>query len=163
MAKRKATAATIGFKDKYEEMASLEKNGLLKPEAVVRFAADPETHLHKHFTWDDTKAANQYRLDQARAQIRMYVMVVEGPKGPVQIRAYHSLPSDRMAGGGYRPTRSILEDKELVAELVASAIKELALVREKYEAVSALAPVWAAAEAVAAAHPVPAKAARAAA
>lgn len=79
----------------------------------------------------------------------MYVMVVQSPKGPVKIRAFQSLPSDRMAGGGYRKTTDILQDDALVAELVNSAMKDLATVRQRYEAVSALSPVWEAADEVA--------------
>lgn len=137
------------FKTKWEELTHLADQGLLKPEAVVQFAQNENTHLHKCFEWNDSKAANRYRLNQARQQISMYVMVVQSPKGPVKIRAFQSLPSDRMAGGGYRKTTDILQDDALVAELVGSAMKDLATVRQRYEAVSALQPVWDAAERVA--------------
>lgn len=138
------------FKTKWEELSHLAERGLLKPEAVVEFAQNENTHLHKCFEWNDSKAANRYRLNQARQQISMYVMVVESPKGPVKIRAFQSLPSDRQTGGGYRKTTDILQDDALVAELVGSAMKDLATVRQRYEAVQALQPVWDAAERVAA-------------
>lgn len=137
------------FKTKWEELSHLAERGLLKPEKVVEFAEDDETHLHKCFEWDNSKAAERYRLNQARQQISMYVMVVQSPKGPVKIRAFQSLPSDRISGGGYRKTTDILQDDALVAELVNSAMKDLATVRQRYEAVSALSPVWEAAEEVA--------------
>lgn len=136
------------FKTKWEELTHLADRGLLKPEAVVDFAQDENTHLHKCFEWNDSKAANRYRLNQARQQISMYVMVVESPKGPVKIRAFQSLPSDRQSGGGYRKTTDILQDDALVAELVNSAMKDLATVRSRYEAVQALSPVWEAADRV---------------
>ncbi len=146
--KRKAKAVTGAFKSKWEELAHLSESGMLKPEKVVEYASGEDTHLHRCFEWNDGKAAKQYRLDQARKQISMYVMVVQGPKGPVQIRAFQSLPSDRREGLGYRRTTDILQDQELVAELVGSAMKDLAVVKARYEAVAALAPVWAAAEEV---------------
>lgn len=137
------------FKTKWEELTHLAEQGLLKPEAVVDFAQSENTHLHKCFEWNDGRAANRYRLSQARQQISMYVMVVQSPKGPVKIRAFQSLPSDRLTGGGYRKTTDILQDDALVAELVGSAMRDLATVRERYEAVTALQPVWDAAEQVA--------------
>ena len=145
MAKKQVTH----LKDRWEELAYISNGDLLRAKDVVKFARNPETHLHKCFEWDDGKAAEEYRIDQARRQIRMYVMIVESPKGPIQLRAFHSLPSDRIAGGGYRPIGKIMQDKELVAELVASAMKELAVVRERYEAVEALSPLWATADAIA--------------
>lgn len=137
------------FKTKWEELSHLAQQGMLKPEKVVEYAQSENTHLHKCFEWNDSKAANRYRLNQARQQISMYIMVVESPKGPVKIRAFQSLPSDRLAGGGYRKTTDILKDDALVAELVGSAMKDLATVRQRYEAVQALKPVWDAADEVA--------------
>lgn len=145
--KRKPKIVAV-FKNKWEELAHLAESGMLKPEKVVEYASAEDTHLHRCFEWNDGKAAKQYRLDQARKQISAYVMVVQGPKGPVQIRAFQSLPSDRREGLGYRKTTDILQDQELVAELVGSAMKDLAIVKARYEAVAALAPVWAAAEEV---------------
>jgi hypothetical protein len=137
------------FKTKWEELSHLAEQGMLKPENVVKFAENEATHLHKCFEWNDSKAANRYRLNQARQQISMYVTVVESPKGPVKIRAFQSLPSDRQSGGGYRKTTDIMQDDALVAELVGSAMKDLATVRQRYEAVQALSPVWEAADQVA--------------
>ena len=145
------------FKDRYEELAYISGGDMLKAKAVVEYAKNPNTHLHHCFEWHDSKAAEKYRLDQARLQIRMYVMVVESPKGPIQMRAFHSLPSDRIAGGGYRPIGRIMADKDLLAEMVTSAMKDLAVVKEKYEALEVLSPVWAAAEAIAARYPTPRK------
>jgi hypothetical protein len=40
--------------------------GSLKPENIVQYAATNESVLSKLFEWDDTKAAYNYRLQQAR-------------------------------------------------------------------------------------------------
>lgn len=140
------------FANKWDELGHLADRGLLKAEEVVAFAKNKRTHLHGCFEWHDGRAAQKYRVQQARAQISMYVMVVESPKGPVKVRALHSLPNDRRNGGGYRRTTEILKDDALVAELVASAMKDLAEVRARYEVVHALAPVWDAADRVARIH-----------
>lgn len=40
--------------------------GVLKAQIVVDHARDPSNPIHKCFKWDDTEAANSYRLYQAR-------------------------------------------------------------------------------------------------
>lgn len=144
--------ARPSFANKWDELAHLADRGLLKAEEVVAFAKNKRTHLHGCFEWNDTSAAQKYRVQQARQQISMYVMVVQSPQGPVKVRALHSLPNDRRAGGGYRRTTDILKDDALVQELVASALKEFAEVRARYEVVQALSPVWDAVDRVARVH-----------
>lgn len=48
----------------------------VKPEEIVDKARDESTELHKCFEWDDTKAAERYRLHQAR-QIVCHLVVWE--------------------------------------------------------------------------------------
>ena len=45
-------------------------DGLLKPEDVVEAARPANSPLHTRFTWDDSAAAHQFRLEQARTLIR---------------------------------------------------------------------------------------------
>ena len=62
-----------------EERAAIDtltRQGRVKPAALVRAAAS-ETHpLHHRFTWDDTEAAHQHRLQEARSVLRLYVHIV---------------------------------------------------------------------------------------
>lgn len=159
MSKKKSGKVLRLAKTRMDELASLERRGRLQPQAVVDFAENPRALLHKSFTWDDTKAARLYRLEQARDIIQAYVVTIEGPRGPLNIRAFHSLPSDRQHGGGYRRIDDILKDKALLHELIASAMADLARVRERYEMLAALSPVWRAMHGVAKRHKVARKAA----
>lgn len=94
-----------------------QNGGVLKVEDVLEKAKDPESILHKHFEWDDTEAAAQFRKQQARSLIaRCKITLVETQ--PVQIRAFVSLPTDREAGGGYRLTSEVVSDERLKAELL---------------------------------------------
>ena len=45
----------------YEEMGDSD----ISPEEVLEKAKDKNSELHKCFEWDDTVAANKYRLQQA--------------------------------------------------------------------------------------------------
>lgn len=49
--------------------------GRLTPEQVVEDARAEDSPLHSHFTWDDAEAAQKYRLNEARALIRIRVEV----------------------------------------------------------------------------------------
>lgn len=51
----------------------------LTPQLVVNSAADPASPLHDYFQWSDAKAADQYRLWQARQLIKS--IKIERPDG----------------------------------------------------------------------------------
>jgi hypothetical protein len=53
------------------------RTGKLSPIAVIEAAREPDSPLHGYFEWDDSKAAEQYRLDQARCLIRSVQFEVE--------------------------------------------------------------------------------------
>ena len=62
--------------------------GILLVEDVVEFAKDDQSALHAKFNWDDTHAAHQFRLSQARKIIRVHVVVLSPSQSSV--RAYVS-------------------------------------------------------------------------
>jgi hypothetical protein len=62
------------------EQIRLQNAGKLRPQDVLENAADPESPIHGVFTWDDSKAAHEYRLSEARDFIKL-VVVVDGQKG----------------------------------------------------------------------------------
>lgn len=130
---------------KKELDAIREQNGGLTPPAkVVEFARDPNTALHSRFTWDDTEAAEQYRLWEARQVVSVYVYTPEGSKEP--IRAYVSFPEDRHADGGYRYVPDVLKDPGLRSKMIAQALSELAVFQRKYRQLSELDSVFSEAE-----------------
>jgi hypothetical protein len=147
-------------KDAQEELGQLQREhgGLLRAQDVVSFAKNPATALHGYFTWDDSEAAELYRLSQARAVIRLSVTVISEEAAPV--RAFVSLPSDRMSGGGYRSLTDVVNDEVRRGEMLADALARLGALRRKYAALQALLPVWEAVDkANDAAHPEPTRAA----
>ena len=119
-------------------------NGMISPEKVVEFARDPNTAMHAKFTWDNGRAAHEYRLWQARAMIRVQVAYL--PQSPgTPVRAYVSLSTERNSEtGGYRPIQFVLKTKPLRDQLLADALSELEAFRRKYSTLKALAPVFAA-------------------
>lgn len=117
--------------------------GLLLPEKVVDAARSEVSALHRMFCWDDTEAAHQYRLWQARALIRTTVSYVEAAGDKRPVRVFVSLTPDREeAGGGYRETVAVLADKDMRKQLLEDALDELRIFEKKYAHLSELARVF---------------------
>lgn len=113
--------------------------GLLTPEAVVEFARPKTSPLHKRFLWDDTEAAHQYRLWQARQMISVTVRYVDirGKKTPT--RVFVSLTPDRdKKHGGYREMVEVLSDAELRRQMLKDALSEMELFEMKYQSLNEL-------------------------
>ena len=132
-----------------EELDEIMKvnGGFLDPAKVVEYAEDPDTSLHTKFIWDDTAAAQQYRLWQARQVIRLEFQVVAGNNGVRrEVRAFVSLVDDRRGDEdrGYRGIIEVLSDGDLRVKLLNEAKSEMNIFRRKYGLLSELAKVFAA-------------------
>jgi hypothetical protein len=131
------------------EFVRSKHGGVLRPEDVVEFARDERTALHGDFQWDDTEAAQQFRLWQARQVIRLVITIVDSPAGKQLIPMYVSLVSDRQQpGGGYRPLVDVMNAEDLRDELLRQALAELKTVRKKYQQLQELRPIFRAIEKV---------------
>lgn len=128
--------------------------GILRPSDVVEAAANAASALHEFFEWDDSLAAQQHRLRQARDLIRIQVRFE--PRVNRNHVVYVSLPSDRTEDdGGYRITTEVMDDDMRRAELLASALRELEHFRIKYRELAELAGVFLAARQAGAHVPPP--------
>jgi hypothetical protein len=127
---------------------------VLRPEDVVSFAQDETTALHREFEWDDTKAAAEHRLWQARQVIRVTVTTLPSPySDDTPIRAYVSMPSDRVQpGGGYRSFEDVMSSDELRAELLRDALSEVKRWKRKHDRLKELSPIFRAIDRVDAKH-----------
>lgn len=125
-------------------------DGILKADAVVEYASDPNTAMHTWFTWDDTEAAEQWRLHEARMLIRITITTVETEKDSIPMRVYVSMENDRYNsdGGGYRSLEEVLTNVELRDALLAQAARDFDRWQGKYEHLVELAEVFEAMEKV---------------
>lgn len=139
---RKATKADA-YLDELQKIHD-ENDGVLRPTDVVEFARNPNTALHRRFQWDDGKAAELYRLSQARGLIRISLRVL-GAEQQSPVRAFVSLTTDRKAGG-YRAIGDVMTDAERRAQLLADSLIELQRFRQKYNEITELAEVFEAIE-----------------
>lgn len=117
-------------------------SGKLTARDVLERARDPDSALHRYFEWDDSEAAEKFRLIQAHGLIkRARVTIVQASGETAKVRAFVSLASDRVTGGGYRSTERVLASEVLTAGMLATAKLELAAFRRKYGQLTQLAGV----------------------
>lgn len=126
-----------------DQIAEADERNRLRPEGVVDHARSPESALHACFTWDDRIAGEQYRLVQARHLISQYYVVLHQEPTPVVARAYVSLKSVRVQGGGYTPIRRVLSEPELHAEMLRNAREDLDAMERRYGHLQELKPLFA--------------------
>ena len=142
--------------DIIDEIIRLEdKNGgLLRPGDLVEAARPVSSPLHPEFEWDDSEAAEKYRLEQARKLLRVRLVIIETADGPKQTRAYVSLTPERTNHGGYRPIVSVLNDSVMRNQLISDALDDLRRFKIKYAALNELAEIFSAIDNVAAEMPM---------
>ena len=125
-----------------QELTRIQNDQGLTPEAVVEAARCPDSPLHGGFEWDDSVAAAQYRLDQARYLLRM-VVVVEGEHQP-PIRAFVSVTNaDNQRV--FQDIGTVLSDVYLREQALGQAMRDLRAFQKKYRDLEELTEVLAAA------------------
>ena len=140
-ARIKADAQIVG-----EELEKIEEGKTAKVVLAVA-KKNKKSELHKCFTWEDSVAAEQFRLDQARHVLNSIVEVVmiataEGEETEATIRIYEAvrLPADdpkdtSLQPMTYVPTREALEEPELRVQIMNrldSGIAELQTIARNY-------------------------------
>lgn len=92
-------------------LKALEQSGKLTAEDVVLAARDPESALHGCFEWDDSKAAEHWRLQQARSLIRsvMVKVTVEDDR-VISVPIYVRDPEKESEQQGYVSLPSIMSN-----------------------------------------------------
>lgn len=118
-------------------------DGKLESTEVVRWAAEPDSPIHNAFTWDNEKAAEAYRLDEARSLIKSVVIVREqGPPQPAFWNVAVSVPSaDAVTTEHYYQSADVIAQnpKEFNSALTLM-LRELASAQKGLEQLRLLAP-----------------------
>lgn len=113
------------------ERIRVHQNGRLESADVVEASRIKEAPLHDHFEWNDAKAAEAHRVEQARYLIRsIEVMVERSDSEVVPIRAFVSVQRDE--DRSYTSTFHALADPDLRGQVVNQAWKELEAWRQRH-------------------------------
>lgn len=102
----------------------------LRPKDVVEAARDPKNPLHRHFEWDDSAAAEAYRLEQAREIVR--IVRVEQEDAP-PVRAFLSVNDGKTS---YRATAEVQSSVHLQDLVLKAALRELQAFQVRYAEIS---------------------------
>lgn len=111
----------------------------VKPQQIVDYAKNPDTELHKCFTWDNDVAAEKWRLYEAR-QVVCNLVIVEtnSDDEDIQIRAFHKVDNDE----GYKSFRIILKNKDEYEKLLERCLSDLRALKNKYQNLSEYQEIW---------------------
>lgn len=109
------------------------------PAQILEKARNSSTELHKCFEWDDTVAAEKYRLYQARSIVCHLVIkeVEEKPDAP-QTRLFHKTDYS----SGYKPITRIVRNEDEYQKLLSNAMRELRAFKAKYHSLSELEEIF---------------------
>lgn len=117
----------------YEEIG----NTSVSPEEVLEKARNEKSELHKCFEWDDSVAAEKFRLQQARQIIQLLVIIPQ-KKTDEPVRVF-SITSQRNT---YQPTRLFLQQPDEYQILLKKAKIELAEFKKRYKTLSELEEIF---------------------
>ncbi len=100
------------------------------PGQLVDAARPARSPIHHLFEWDTTKAAEAYRLWQARVHIsHLQIVITSQPT-----RGFHSVVvrSENITTRGYSQAATIRKSADLSAQVIARAFRELESWKAKY-------------------------------
>lgn len=107
----------------------------VKPEEIVGKARDENTELHKCFEWDDNKAAEKYRLHQARQIVcHLIVKEVDDTEQKQEVRFFYKTDN----WDGYKPVTYIMRNEDEYQKLLERALAELSAFKKKYSTLKEL-------------------------
>jgi|SRR5882724_696913 len=107
-----------------------EDHGIITPYMVVEAAKKADSPLHNAFEWDDTKAAEKFRIVQARMLINSVRVEIMGQKTEGYINAIVHV--DNVASRGYVSTEVAMNDDFIYKQVLKNATRELEYWQKKY-------------------------------
>lgn len=114
----------------------------LTPDTLLDASRDAAAPLHGCFTWDDAVAGEAYRRIEAR-QIINALIIEPDVEHKEPVRAFFRVQDVQT----FEPTSVILREQDKRAALLATALRELAAFRRKYQQLDELADIFAAIDA----------------
>lgn len=111
----------------------------LTPQALVDVSRPVDAPLHEAFEWDDRKAANEYRKEQARHIIRCIVYENDSEESQPE-RVFVNIYSED-SGRKYEPLEVVLKNNEKTEYLLRCALRDMKYFCAKYAKLSQMASV----------------------
>ena len=125
------------YKADAQKVADEIGNDRISPAEVLEKARDVNSELHKCFEWNDSIAAEKYRLQQARG-ILINLVYKEKESNAEPVRTFQ-ITSQRNV---YQPTVSFLVQEDEYQNLLKRAKSELESFKKRYHTLSELQEVF---------------------
>jgi hypothetical protein len=134
----------------YGELCKLHtKHKRLDREIVLNAARSSRSKLHKFFEWDDTIAANNWRLRQANKLIGSCKIVVIDKKTKVErsVRCFVSIAEDSSAQGGgtkrsFEPIEDVMNDPQTREQYLNGFIVRMEQLQAEYSFLKEAGPIF---------------------
>lgn len=139
----KVTGVKCSAQDAGETIEEIEKrDGVVTKESFLEASRPIEAPTHNAFEWNDSVAAEKYRLEQSGHIIRnLCVKIIKDDK-PEKVTAYVNINKTTADNARYMSLQVALEDDENRSAVLENALNELRLFKRKYETLSELAEVF---------------------
>lgn len=139
----KVTGVGCSAQDAGETISEIEKrDGVVTKESFLEASRPITAPTHNAFEWDDSVAAEKYRLEQSGQIIRnLCVKIIKDDK-PEKVTAYVNINKTTADNARYMSLQVALEDDENRSAVLENALNELRLFKRKYETLSELAEVF---------------------
>lgn len=130
-----------------KEISRIEsRDGSVTPKSLLEESRAEDSTLHKCFEWDDSKAAEKYRLRQSGEIIRniVRVEVKEDPEeksAPKTVRAFVDVERDYNTQGKFVAISTARQDETLYNNVLHHAYCEMRVFREKYKSLKEVSAV----------------------
>jgi hypothetical protein len=120
------------------------REGIITAESVLKAATPATSPLHSYFDWNNTTAAEKYRLWQARMLIRSVSVVYESNGKDKYNRGFVNLnvTTDEGVERGYIGVARAMNDVEMRQQLLEQARQEAIDWRNRYRNLTELAAVF---------------------
>ena len=122
------------------------KHGAVTPELLLDSSRSEDSVMHPCFEWDDTKAAEKYRVKQALGIIcNLTCVKVTGNKdeNPTKTRAFVNVSSSsRREKGTFKPIIEAISNSDMRRTVLRNAIEELECFKNKYSSLTELIGVF---------------------
>ncbi len=118
------------------------RRGKLTPIDVVDAARSKKSVLHRYFEWNDRKAADEYRKEQARYLIACIVTIQAGDDEVRPVRSFVSI------NNSYEPLEVVMSDAAMRQQAIQDVQDAIRSLKEKLVSFEEFADVLAALERV---------------
>lgn len=116
-------------------------DGYTTPEEVLEDAKNPESPLHGHFTWDESKAARKWNIDEARHLIRCYeVHIIEADRKPIIVNPANVVIRNQPTRSNYVSASYAMSDDTHRKDVIDDALRRLSGAQLRLSGLQGLSP-----------------------